>query len=258
MAVADGTLSELPAPDHPIRTLAVDDRGCRVAVGLHDGTILVYRRGTQLALDFIGRGHRSVVNSLVFAADGELLCSGGLDGTVRIWRTTPCARFADLDVAQTPPSRSPCRPFDGAGRRLAVVDAAGRATVRDAATGVELAVLAGNVRSLLWTTGDLVAGQTDAGDIVTWTASDGRLAQRLAHIAGLAGLAYDSARQRLAIASADACTVVTLDGEVVRRLPGPGPCPHVEFSPTGDTLLLAARQLVRVTLGQRLESDQLQ
>jgi WD40 repeat protein len=38
-------------------------------------------------------GHTSPVHSVAVSADGQLLCSGGFDGTVCVWSTTSGARL---------------------------------------------------------------------------------------------------------------------------------------------------------------------
>jgi WD40 repeat protein len=51
-------------------------------------------------------GHSEEVACLAFSADGNLLVSGGFDGTVRLWRA---ATFAETDAPVGTPLRRSSR-----------------------------------------------------------------------------------------------------------------------------------------------------
>ncbi|MDH3522098.1 MAG: hypothetical protein OES32_00800 [Acidobacteriota bacterium] len=67
-----------------VRSLAFHPAGDVVAVGNLRGDVFLWQLGSNAAPRRLV-GHRSSVNSLRFARDGELLASAGSDGTVRIW-----------------------------------------------------------------------------------------------------------------------------------------------------------------------------
>jgi serine/threonine protein kinase len=77
----------------PIRALAVWGGGKRIAVG---GENIRLRRGNSPLVPL--GGHRGPVLCLAFSADGQLLLSGGSDGTVRIWRVADGEELHTLET----------------------------------------------------------------------------------------------------------------------------------------------------------------
>lgn len=71
----------------PVDTLAFDPSGERLAVGLRNGTIELWRMldGDMLAS---ATAHTERVTDMAFSPDGDLLISGSWDDTVRLWDVT--------------------------------------------------------------------------------------------------------------------------------------------------------------------------
>jgi transcription initiation factor TFIID subunit 5 len=71
----------------PITSLAVAAGGHYIAAGCENGVVIVWDvlSGRRIA---VLEGHRKDVHALSFSPDDRLLCSGGLDCSVRIWDTS--------------------------------------------------------------------------------------------------------------------------------------------------------------------------
>jgi hypothetical protein len=75
-------LSQL-APDQDVNLVAISDDGAYIALGRHDGQILmVNRAGQQLALL---SGHPAPLHSLAFSANTTQLLSASTDRSVKLW-----------------------------------------------------------------------------------------------------------------------------------------------------------------------------
>ncbi|MFL5929458.1 MAG: hypothetical protein ACJ77E_21195 [Gaiellaceae bacterium] len=159
----------------PVRALATDGRGDRVAVATLDGRVLV--RGaagvvldarartvqTSLALDDDGRavaggaGHAVTVwrvggratridtgndvNRVALAPDGTLVAAAGSDGGVRLWRVADGASAGPLGLTPSPPTAIA---FARDGRSFAVGSRDGIARVFETETGRLQTVLSGH------------------------------------------------------------------------------------------------------------------
>ncbi len=82
-------------------------------------------------------GHRDVVRRVDWSPDGTRIATAGVDRTVRVWRVTDGAQL--LEIALPAPANTVRWSSDGA--RLLVGMEAARATLRDAATGAEIAAI---------------------------------------------------------------------------------------------------------------------
>jgi WD40 repeat protein len=69
----------------PLSVLAVSPRGCFLAQGSHEGMIVVYGTGTGKEVVRL-RGQQGPIRALAFSRDGRLLASGGVNGTILVWK----------------------------------------------------------------------------------------------------------------------------------------------------------------------------
>jgi eukaryotic-like serine/threonine-protein kinase len=66
-------------------TLAASRDGNVIAIGMHDGDVLVWSKGELQPRHF--KGHTRRIQGLAFSEDGQQLVSGSTDGVVRLWNT---------------------------------------------------------------------------------------------------------------------------------------------------------------------------
>jgi WD40 repeat protein len=170
---ADGMLLEIvPAA----KTQAIAFAGDRLLSAHADHALRLHTS----SLERIVPGHQGAVTTLVYAADGNSLFSGGVDNTVRQWNTADGAAVRTVATAGGPISGLVLSP-DGT-RLLAastdktirvhnVADGAAVSTINSPAAIRSLAIDAG---------GRLLAGSGDDGPIRVWDAKTGALNETLA------------------------------------------------------------------------------
>jgi len=171
-----------PAPLHHIRqewssvsALIFSPDGHSLAVGMQDGGIDVYRMGAKAERAASLSGHRGEVLSLAFhPTQPNVLASGGIDRTVRIWNTAAPREARTIHASERPTDAVRSLRFTPDGQALAF---AGQDSVRFHGRGVwqarealshpgvrtisfggpqgEILALAGDRGDLLW---DLVRG----------------------------------------------------------------------------------------------------
>ncbi len=99
-----------PAPGDTVNAVAVSPAGNLIATGYGDGHIQLWRwRGTRLiplgtpqVASQLPAGSTNQVEFVAFSPDGNLLASGGDDGSVRLWDITDPARPRQLVMIPDP------------------------------------------------------------------------------------------------------------------------------------------------------------
>lgn len=191
--------------------LAASADGRRIAIGFHDGRVLVWKQGDVSPRELVG--HRRRIQSLKFGPDGTMLVSGGSDGGVRLWKVetresmllgthsigVPSVAFdgervasgdasglirlwsLDARVLMDMKARSSVSSLALAGEKLVAGDSDGLVSVFDLGTGsVGAEWFAGRgVRALAITSQrtEVVTG-TLTGVAARWELSTGKLVQR--------------------------------------------------------------------------------
>jgi len=115
----------------PVLALAASADGNFVASGSSDGTINIWKMGTNPIEYRTLFGHESGVTALEFLPDGQLV-SGSFDGTVRVWNP---AAVESLAMFERPATAVTAARFGPAGDLAAVAWEDGRVQVRDARIG---------------------------------------------------------------------------------------------------------------------------
>jgi hypothetical protein len=72
---------------NPVNAVAFHPDDKTLAVGMSDGTILLWNTRTHQRIGAPLTGHRDAVTSVAFSLDGKLLASGSADHTIRLWNT---------------------------------------------------------------------------------------------------------------------------------------------------------------------------
>ena len=71
--------------DNNIRSVDIDDTGQNVVAGTYSGNILLWKNVAIQPKPIILKGHSSVVNSIVFSKDNNIVFSVSADGTLKEW-----------------------------------------------------------------------------------------------------------------------------------------------------------------------------
>ncbi|HWM59168.1 MAG TPA: hypothetical protein VNO83_15150 [Pseudonocardia sp.] len=199
----------------------------RAAVATRDGAAAIWN---------VAVGHPRYPRALATAAAGATVTAAPDDPTVRIWSpdgrergAVPVGPAGVADVA-----------LSADGRRLAVLDAAGVASIRPVpGPGPVLTLPAAGVTALaISPDGRLVAAGSGAG-VAVWSADTGAPVRTLdPATAAVGGLAFHPAGDRLVGIAADGTAVVwgLDDGHVRHTLALDGTPTTVAWSPAGDTV----------------------
>ncbi|WP_245879682.1 WD40 repeat domain-containing protein [Zobellella endophytica] len=165
--------------NHPLRALAIADRGRAVLLGYHNGEAEFVDLTSGRRLLFMG--HRDRINSVDLSADGRLALTGSHDGEAILWQTGDAAILARLPHAH---SVSLVR-LDEEGRRAFSADAQGGGQLWRLPSGEPLAALQvpGRGQTFISARFDpeqdrLLTGGT-ARRLQLWQLDDGRLLDSL-------------------------------------------------------------------------------
>jgi len=122
----------------PVHNLAFDARG-RLGTGSTAGDVSLFEIPSGQRLRHLRQSGESV-ESLAFSADGELVATGGRDGTMQVWWTGSGVLRSQLNPRR---SRILAVEFDPTSASLLAAHADGTAVVADIAQGLPIAVLDG-------------------------------------------------------------------------------------------------------------------
>lgn len=172
-----------------------------------DGSIRIRR---QAGIDVTLAGHEGAVNALALIGDGQMLASGGEDGTVRFWA------MPDLDATTTTPQAilsghdGPVRAVSFAPDDSLLASAGADGTIRLWRLAPAFEAVAGGAPVLYSPDGERIVTVTQGGEVMSstvhvWnTASPGQLATELVQTNGAVRSAVLSPDSRLLILGLDA------------------------------------------------------
>jgi WD40 repeat protein len=239
--------------------VALSADGRSVASGSDDGTVkfweaagdLLASGGPHWRLLATLEGHTGAVRDVALSRDGELLASGSLDGTVRLWETKTGRLLATLQ-GYTGGVLGVALSEDG--RLLASGSYDGTVRLQDAPSGRLLAILQGHTSGVydvaLSGDGELVVSGSLDGTVKLWQARSGRLLATLeGHTAGVVGVAL-SREGRLVASGGQEGTVRLWEassGAYLRTLRADRRYERLDI--TGLTGVTAAQRTALLTLG---------
>jgi WD40 repeat protein len=230
-----------------VTQLAFTADGRRLGSVSEDGTARIWEADPRASLPVL-RGHSKSVSPVAYSPDGQWIASGGWDGTVRLWDALTGDACADLrhpgivrSLAFSPDSSWLVSGGDGDdrlrlwdvatgtrrkeiqgsgarilsvavspdGTRIAAVDWGGNLSVREVATGLQVASVqlggAGQMKGLAFSPdGRWLAGTTPEFNVDLWDARTYRLsAQLTGHTGEVFHVTFSRDGRRLASASLD-------------------------------------------------------
>ncbi len=209
--VATDRTREWSAPsDVPVKSVAFDATGERLAAGIADGSIQIFDGRTLHSVSSIPAAHAYSVLSVAYSPDGSRIVSGGADNTVHVWDAATNTRVGNALIGHHGPVTAVA--VTGQGTRIVSGSADGSVRVWDAVTGLPTPTGQGEVRGVAFSShGRLMASVGTDGTVRLWdpvtAAPRGRLGTP----------SDDGARTLNAIAvSPDGQSVVTggLDGSI--------------------------------------------
>ncbi len=153
----DGASFVLPVPGGKIRSLVLSPSGRQFAVCCFEHNEVYLYDVADGSLDAVLRGHSATATSVAYRPDGEQVATIGNDQTIRLWEPATGRQTAVLkaEAAPTHPDRYSLVAYNSDGSRIASspglesslldpysVAGAGTSRLWDAATGMQIAILA--------------------------------------------------------------------------------------------------------------------
>jgi WD40 repeat protein len=237
----------------PVRALAFDPTGRRIATGSDDGRVRVYTIGATVTGRVFNQG--GAVSTVTYGPNG-LLLTAGADGSAKLWRPTGAAR---LDTGAPVTSAS----FGGRGRLVLTTSGNGRIQVwrtRDARQlrTIRVRGKAVPLHGALDPSGRFVATVGHDRFARMYSVDTGRLVHRLPQEALVHCAVFSPDGSQLATCGHEGVVRLwTLGGRLVRRLRGPEenqPILAAAFSPDGKLVVAAVHdgtaRLWNVATGQ--------
>jgi WD40 repeat protein len=250
--VVDGTrLYLFPGHTGPVVAVAWSRDGRLLADASTDRSARLYAvQGQRLVVSLIAKlpGNLAGTSAVAFDPAGTRLATGGVEGGVRLWDSSPEERLAPLGFHHGAVATAS---FSPDGRLVVSAGVDDKAIIWNVDSRRKLHVL--NVHSPaddanFSPDGRLVVTATADGVARVWSVASGELVRRLA----------DSSALRRARFSPDGTVVVTGatdgsvhlwrvdDGDELRRFRVDGPVNDVVFSPDGNELAIASKQVVEL------------
>lgn len=191
--------------------LAPDAKQLAAAGGATDGIkLLDMTNDKELG---VLRGHKGIVDALVYSADGKTLATGGTDKVVRLWNVAEQKEVAAL-TGHSGPIMSLA--FAADGKMLASASSDGTIMLWDLATGKELRTLKGHVdplsavdfspdgKRLVSGAGAIRFNPGNLGEVKLWDVATGiELATLKGHTRGVSSVAFAPDGKTAASASRD-------------------------------------------------------
>jgi WD40 repeat protein len=175
-----------------------------IATAGADCNIVLSSNGTRLRQSEPAQRHKDTVRALAYLPARELLASGSLDGTVKIWDL-------ELQCIETLQLGEPVVALAAVGEQLLLVAAGTALTLYDLSDGapraVGSAIHTAPVQALAVSGDRIYAGDRD-GDISSWSTSLELLATRRAHARGVTSLNAELAGALLST-STDGAVVIS-------------------------------------------------
>lgn len=205
----DAVAAQLNQDERRTWAVTVDRSGSRIAGSCDDGTIRVWDASSTRLICEVQKAHPGRIRSIAFDETGELLVTGGGEGTVRLWRVrdgSKTGEFAD-------PSRwVRSIALDQPGTRIAAGAGDGLITVHDRSGSQKAPELIGHSGRVLLVsfTHDpdrLVSAAAD-GTVRTWSLDEGRQIAETRIDASLQCAAFDVATSTVLAGSAGGVTAV--------------------------------------------------
>ncbi len=142
--------------------------GLRVATGAKDELVRTWRvaPGGDAVCEAVGSGHEASVEAIAANPGGEMLCSGGWDGSLKLWETGEAAVAAAAEAAAEADGAPASKKRKG-GRGGAPASVSASAPIELEPSG-ELKGHAGSVAGLCWPTAALVYSASWDGTVREW------------------------------------------------------------------------------------------
>ncbi len=208
-----------------------------------DHTIRIWDARTGLEFqDPAGRAPRSYGFGL--SNDGNLLATGGKNGTISIWNVNSGNLVRNFEALGNIINSAD---FSPDGKRIVVCNWNNTLKVLDSETGQEIFALetmtAGGPRCLFSPDGKYFAAASGDKQAYIWNAKNGKIVRKLMHDASLTDLVFspDSHYLVCAVGNGEIAVWSTHDWTKVRSMKDEGIVHCLDFSPDGKNLVSAGR-----------------